>query len=75
MSVIIIGELFVFGLAEVKPLKGFPEGRVRVKLRSDEFAVALVRIPKTQKTERHLLKEKDGEWIPGGQIGVDVFVQ
>ena len=40
-----IGEPHVFGVQELKPLHGFPAGKVRVKLRNNDYAKFYVRTP------------------------------
>jgi len=58
----IVRDISVFGLAEIKPLRGFPEGRVRIRLRNDDFAQAYV---KTATGIRcFYLYEVDGHWQP-----------
>lgn len=53
----------VFGIPdEIKPLEGFPAGRVRLRLRSKEFAIAFV---KTNCGIRSFfLVEKEDKWRP-----------
>lgn len=56
------GKPFVFGVQEPKKLRGFPEGRVRIRQRNDDFAQAFV---KTPTGIRHFyVEEIDGFWQP-----------
>jgi len=52
----------VFGVATPLPLKGFPRGRVRLRMRNDDFLVAFVK--SARKIRRFIVAEKDGFWIP-----------
>lgn len=63
----IIGKSIVFGVPESKPLSGFPTGKVRLKLRNDDFAKAYVR---TASGIRVFHLEDSGEhWIPALEQG------
>ncbi len=58
----------VFGIPdEIKPLEGFPVGRVRLRLRPKEFAKAFVKTPTG--IRQFLVEEKDGKWIPAYEQG------
>ncbi len=48
--------------ANPRPLRGFPEGEVRLRLRQGDFAQAFVRVPGG--IRRFLVHEKDGHWQP-----------
>ena len=40
-----IGEPHVFGVQTIKPLRGFPSGKVRIRMRNDAFAQIYVKTP------------------------------
>ena len=40
-----IGEPHVFGVQKLKPLRGFPDGKVRIKMRNTAFAQIYIRTP------------------------------
>lgn len=63
MPVISHGQEIVFGGSDRKPLKGFPPGKVRMRLRGEEFARAFVR--NETGTYSFYIVEKDGFWVPG----------
>jgi len=57
----------VYGIQPVKPLIGFPEGKVKIRLRSNDFAKVFI---KTQSGVRQFIpEEKDGAWHPRAELG------
>jgi hypothetical protein len=58
-----IGERFVFGEAEKRPLAGWPPGKIKIVLRPGEFAWGYVRKP--DGIAKYAVREKDGWWMPG----------
>jgi hypothetical protein len=58
----IIHKRFPFGAVEILPLEGFPEGKVKIKIRPDDWVRIFI------KTETGICEiipqEKDGKWIP-----------
>ena len=64
-----IGKLLVFGITEIKPLSGFPEGRVKIKMRHNNAATAHI---KTDNGIRQFfVVEEDGKWTPGPELGAN----
>lgn len=58
----------VFGIPdEIKPLEGFPAGRVRLRLRPSEFVKAFVKTPTG--IRKFFVEEKDGKWFPAYEQG------
>ena len=56
-----------FGCVEPKPLKGFPVGRTRVRIRNTGFASVYV---KTEYGIRHFTPvDKGGHWEPLFEVG------
>jgi hypothetical protein len=52
----------IFGVHKPKPLRGFPPGKVRLRLRNTEFARGFVR---DENGIRHfILQESEGFWEP-----------
>jgi len=67
MASIKIGKLLVFGITEIKPLSGFPEGRIKIKVRHNEFVRIYV---KTNNGIRlFCVKEENGKWLPDAEVG------
>ena len=68
MTITTIGE-GIFGAEDPKPLKGWPKGRVKLRIRNNDFVYAYVR------TEEGIVcysvAEKDGYWIPGYLQGIN----
>lgn len=56
------GPAFVFGIQEICPLRGFPEGRARVRMRVGE--VARVFIKTTDGILCYIPKAVEGFWEP-----------
>ena len=52
----------LYGMREPLPLSGFPEGTIKLKVRSNGFVTAYVRTSKS--IRQFLVKEKDGFWKP-----------
>ena len=65
-----IGKPIAFGTDEPLPLKGFPRGKYRVRLRPNEFAKVYV------KTEDGICeftaKITDGHWTPGPEMARNI---
>lgn len=57
----------VFGIRERKPLKGFPEGRVKIRLRNTDFARAFVKT--ASGIRQFIVAEVDGFWTPKFEQG------
>ena len=68
MSAVIIGASdMVWGVQSAKPLRGFPDGKVRIRVRSADFAQAFV---KTRDGIRHFyIQSIDGFWQPKFEQG------
>lgn len=60
----------VVGLAELKPLKGFPKGKIRIRMRSDD----LLKVYIWNKTgiRVYSVNELDGVWYPGLLIAANM---
>ncbi len=67
MAVITIGESHLFGVSEPLPPKGFPEGRIRWRIRNNEFTRAYVKTP--DGIRLFIVKQKGGYWVPGCEQG------
>ena len=63
MAVIVKGEHYIFGVKKALPLRGFPEGRARVRMRSNSWAVVFVKTKHGIK--QYYVREVGGVWIPG----------
>ena len=58
---------FVWGIQPLRILKGFPEGRIRLRLRNKAVAKAFVR---TADGIRVFTIKSDGDWwVPGCELG------
>jgi hypothetical protein len=62
----------VFGVVEVKPLKGFPPGKVRIRMRHNDFVVVFIR-PPNGGVRRFVIEERAGHWVPAHEIGANVI--
>jgi len=66
----IIGNPVAFGTDTPLPLKGFPRGKYRVRLRPAEFARVYV---KTDDGIREFAAEiEDGHWVPGPELARNI---
>lgn len=63
---ITIGDPIDFGATEPKPLRGFPEGRARVRLRSNEYPIVWVRT--SAGIREFIPKAIDGYWEPALEL-------
>lgn len=55
----------VFGIQEIKPLRGFPEGRARVRMSVCDST--MVYIKTASGIREFYVREKEGFWIPDGE--------
>ena len=67
MAYITIGEEHTFGLSEPLPPKGFPDGRIRWRIREDDFILA--RVETADGIREFYVKEQDGYWVPSYEKG------
>jgi len=68
MSVKLIGDTsIIWGVRPTLPLKGFPEGKIKLRLRNNSFAKAFVKTK--QGIRSFYVAEKDGFWIPKYEQG------
>jgi hypothetical protein len=58
----IISSNLVYGVKDPLPLSEFPDGRIKIKMRNNDFASAYVRGDKG--IRQFYIEEKDGCWIP-----------
>ena len=63
------GTAHILGVCEPKPLAGFPDGRLKLRMRNKDFAKVFVRT--TSSTRHFLVKESKDKtyWIPGVELG------
>jgi len=67
---ITIGKPIAFGTDAPLPLKGFPRGKYRVRLRPNEFAKVYI---KTENGIREFIAEiTDGHWTPGPEMARNI---
>jgi len=63
-----------YGMAEPRPLRGFPEGKTRIRIRNTHFPVVYVRPPEGGVIA--FLVDDDGEvWTPGRRTGSNVMAE
>lgn len=61
-----LNRIFSFGSTKPLPLKGFPPGKCRIKIRPNAFTEVFIR---TQDGIRQfIVKSEDGFWVPGLEI-------
>lgn len=66
---ILIRKQLVYGVRPILPLKGFPCGKYRLRMRPEDCAVLYV---KTADGIRcYTIKEEDGHWVPDMECGVN----
>jgi hypothetical protein len=61
------GTSYVFGMADPLPLRGFPLGKIKTKIRAGVFAKVFVKTPSG--IWGFYVKEVDGLWLPGPGFG------
>ena len=69
-----LGRKFEFGVKDVLPLRGFPEGRARIRIRQGDWVKVFVRPPEGGIKE-FLVEEKAGAWCPAGEVGANLFLK
>lgn len=57
-----IGVSIAFGTQEPKPTRGFPDGKLRLRIRSCKPVIA--RVKTAESIREFAVKEQDGFWIP-----------
>jgi hypothetical protein len=62
MATVISVSKLIFGIREPLKLSGFPDGRIRLRMRSCEFARA--RVKTKDGIVEFYVSEKDGCWVP-----------
>ena len=62
-----IGKNHVFGITKPKPLKGFPDGKTRIRMRSN--ALSKVYVKTSDGVIVFTVIEKDGCWTPSHEMG------
>lgn len=62
---------FVWGMADRLPLQGFPAGRVRIRMRHNDWLRAYVRSSGGGMRE-FLVKREGGYWVPGIEQGANI---
>ena len=67
MQSLATGQLFVFGVRGPLPLRGWPAGKIRLRLRATSYAVATVRTD--DGARRFAVIEHAGAWMPGPEVG------
>jgi len=56
----------LFGVMAVMPTRGFPPGKLRLRMRAKEFVRARVKTP--DGIREFYVKEEDGHWVPTIEI-------
>lgn len=67
---VVIGTSFVFAEPEPKPLRGFPAGKVRLRVRPDDFVKAYVR--GADGIREFAVWDGDGFWNCGPELARNV---
>ncbi len=64
----------VFGIpSQIKPIVGLPEGRARLRLRNDEFAMVFVRT--STGIRKFYISDVGGNWIAEIELGENRTIQ
>jgi len=63
----------VFGIVQPLPLRDFPEGKARIRLRSDAFAMVYIRTPNGGIRQFTVLQDSTNtRWFPGFEQGANI---
>lgn len=65
----IVGGNFVWGVCDPLPLRGFPLGKTRIRMRNDEFVSVFVKTGSSIRA--FIVKEEGGFWTPGPEISAN----
>ena len=68
---IMIGKQIEFGVKDPLPLRGFPEGKARIRQRNDAIIVVFIR-PPNGGIRRFSVESKDGAWWPAFEMGANI---
>lgn len=68
MGTTTIRHRMIFGVHPKMPLKGFPDGKKRLRMRGEQWAQVFVRPPEGG-IRAFYIKEHDGHWIPAIESG------
>jgi len=60
----------LFGVRQILPLRGFPAGKTRIRMRNTEFVQVFVRPPEGG-CRRFYAHERDGAWWPAIESGAN----
>ncbi len=63
----------VFGVVEPKPLRDFPPGRARIRIRTQDWATVFIRPPEGG-VRRFYVSEVNGAWVPALESGANRVV-
>jgi len=63
---LIYGNTGTWGMQEIKPLRGFPKGRVKIVMRQDDFVTAFVKT--SDSIRKFYVKEVDGFFEPFSEV-------
>jgi hypothetical protein len=67
MKTLLIPSNLAFGLKDPLPAKGFPDGKIRWRIRSDNLVLARVRT--IDGIREFVVQEVDGYWMPLAEKG------
>jgi len=62
MTTIKTKQNIIFGVKNPLPLSGFPKGKIKIKMRNDDFACAYVK--NETGIYKYAIEEKNGYWMP-----------
>ena len=62
-----MAHVYSFGIVRKRPLRNWPDGRVRVRIRRGDFTTAVVR--NRDGARKYLVVNVDGYWEPGEELG------
>ncbi len=63
---VIIGRTGIWGVKKRKPLRGFPQGRVKIVIRNDDFVTAFVKT--SDGIRKFYVESVDGFWQPLNEV-------
>ena len=65
-----VGISLVLGVVPVEPLKGFPEGKRRIRMRAGKFVLVYVR-PPSGGIREFAISDVGGYWTPAIELGAN----
>ena len=62
------GIALLYGIHPVRPLRGFPEGKAKIKMGAKEAVQVFIKLPNNGGIRKFLVNNKWGKWRPVFEI-------